>query len=477
MNAELMESNFQVKCEQLAEGYRKKYPTYVSALEKSVLNRACGVNEYHITQLGKQLDSFSDLKNMLEANGSLNNLGILPKVAFDVITAVMGQSVLSAMASVQAIESQKGIVHFKNVRAVNSKGNLSSGERIIDPIKGTKTPSGYASNRVLNEIAGVGDGLAVSFAHTLSQLPSRSQFLSISVDGDPLTVGADQGVKGSNYDIGSIWGSGVSGTINYETGALALTFASPVANTANIRVSYQQNLEKAQDIAKIESFFDSKEIEARAYALKSTVGLMQQFTLQKMYGDSAMDEMTKDLVRAVNMEVFGDLLSKLLTSAQGTTSFSKTPASGVSPWENKMSYVDKMYEADSTIVGNAGRGQISVMIVGREHAALAASIPSFEKISDGRSLGAHIFGKLNDVLYIRVPEDALMGGDAKRGVGIFKGDSPFDSACVYAPFMPLTMTGLIPELPNPLVSQNAAATMAGVEVLVPQYATNFNVTV
>jgi hypothetical protein len=43
-------------------------------------------------------------------------------------------------------------------------------------------------------------------------------------------------------------------------------------------------------------------------------------------------------------------------------------------------------------------------------------------------------------------------------------------------FMPLAVTGTIPQAPNPLISQKAAAVWAGVDVLVPQYATRFNIT-
>lgn len=463
--------------ERLAEHYRTKYKDQVTALEHSTLNKVETVNEYHVTQLGKQLDSFETYSQICEANGTLNNLGQLPRLAFDVITATMGESILPIIASVQSIESQKGIVHFKNVVASNTKGNMTANETFIDPRNGTKSPNGYASNVTDNEVAGTGDGSTKAFTYTLAKLPSRSQFLYIGVEAEAGIQGKDVGVaEGASKDVGRIWGNGVSGTINYLTGELNLDFATAPGNGNDVYVSYQQNYEAAQDIPKIESYWDSKEIEARVYALKATVGILQQFTLQKQYGESAMDEMARDLIRAINMEIGGDLIRKLRVGASTTsTSFSKTAPAGVSFFEHKMTYLDSLYNADSTMVGAAGRGQISVMIVGREHAALVQSLPGFEKLSDGKSLGSHVFGKLNGITYIRVPEDNLIG-DAKFGIGLFKGDTPFEAATVYSPFMPLTVTSDLPELPNPLVSQRAAACMAGVNVLVPEYATRFDIT-
>ena len=455
---------------QLAEGFRKKYPEQVTALENSLLSKVEGITEHHVAQLGKQLDAFETYHSLSEANGTLNNLGILPKISLDVITATMGQSILPVIASVQSIEAQKGIVHFKNVEAVNTKGNMVAGDVIIDPRTGTKTPSGYASNQIQEDLGAAG----ASVVGTLTVLPSRSQFLYVSIAGTAFQA-ADQGPKGNDRNVGSIWGNGISGTINYINGDINLVLdANAAAAGANVIVSYQQNYEAAQDIPKIESYWDSKEIEAEVFALKSTIGMLQAFTLQKQYGESAMDEMAKDLIRAINMEVGGSLIRKITGAAQGTTTFSRTAPTGVSFFEHKMTYMDEMYNADALMLGNAGRGQISVMMVGRSHAALVASLPGFKKLSDGRTLGAHVFGELNGVVYIRVPEDNLIGG-ANKGYGIYKGDSPFESCAVYSPFMPLTVTSDMPELPNPLTSQRAAACMAGVSVLVEQYATEFSV--
>ena len=112
------------------------------------------------------------------------------------------------------------------------------------------------------------------------------------------------------------------------------------------------------------------------------------------------------------------------------------------------------------------------MIVGREHAAIVKGLDGFNVISDGNSLGAHIYGTYKGVTYIRVPEQALL--DSKAGIGLYTGGSALESAGVYSPFMPL-MVQDAPLGPNPLTSQKVAATMAGTKVVVPAYATKFNI--
>ena len=140
----------------------------------------------------------------------------------------------------------------------------------------------------------------------------------------------------------------------------------------------------------------------------------------------------------------------------------------------KQTYADSLADAETSLLAQAGRGVISHLILGREHAAVVSTLPGFVKLSDGASLGAHIFGTYNNVPVIRVPEDALLG--AKQGIGIWKGATNFEAPAVYAPYMPLSVTGLLPLAPNPLGNMRAAAVMAAVEVLVSNYAVNFDIT-
>lgn len=158
----------------------------------------------------------------------------------------------------------------------------------------------------------------------------------------------------------------------------------------------------------------------------------------------------------------------------GTTTFTKaTPSTAISYFEHKMTYIDKVADAENEMLSHAGRGKISVLIVGRSHAAVLRGLPGFTLVSDGNTLGAHVFGTYEGITIIRVPETTLM--PANNGVGIWKGLSPFEAAAVYAPFMPLVVTGVLPEAPNPFVSMRGAGVWAGVDTLVPSFATNFNI--
>ena len=454
--------------ERQADGYFKKYKKYIQSFEKSLVSKAMDLTEHHIVQLGKQLDQWDVYKQICEANGSLNTLGELPKVALDVITATMSNSVLPVIASTQTIESQKSIIWFKQIKALDAKGNISANDVLVDPRTGTKTPSGYASSEVIGEVAvDPTTGAQVAYAFNLNSSASvRSNFVRIYLESDPTIEARD-----FNGD-GVLFGNGMSGTVDYDTGAVAITLAADPGGADAIWADYQQNLEEAADIRRITSELDSTSIEAKPYALKGVMGMFQAFALKKQFGDSALDDMTMDLTREINAEIGGDFIRKYVSNAVGTTTFSLTIPTNTSEIEHRKSYALRMSDAEAVMVGNVGRGAIKVMIVGREHAAIVRGLDGFNLLSDGGSLGAHIFGTYKGITYVRVPEEALLA--AKSGIGLFTGASPLESAGVYAPFMPLTVQSS-PLGPNPLTEQKVAATMAGTKVVVPGYATKFNI--
>lgn len=456
----------------LAEGYWKKYKKQMQSLENGLVNKAMTLSEHHMAQLGMQLDQWGKYTKMMEANGSLNSLGELPTVALDVITATLSESILPVISSIQTIKSQNSLIWFKDIVALDSKGNVTAGDVMINPIEGVKTPKGYASASVTGEIADAGDGTAKVFTLTVNGGESiRRQNVKVYLASDPLIFCKDFDGKGKAY------GDGCSAVIDYATGVIEVTFADVPANLDNILVDYVQNLEEMSDVRRLGSQLRSDNIVAIPYALKGVAGMFQMYELKQTFGDSALQDMTDDLVRGINSEIGGDLISKYKANAVGTTLFQEyNPLvhTGVPETDHNASYAYRRADAESVIMSNSGRGVIKVVIAGHLHCAKLRGMDGFNLLSDGGSLGAHIFGTHKGVTYVRVPDEALL--DKRAGLGIFTGTKPLESAGVYAPYMPLTM-GSSPLGPNPLNEQKVAASMAGTKCVVPAYVTNFNIAV
>ena len=466
------------KIEIEADRFYNDYREQMDLLEGSQLGKVrnaqgSGLTMYDYWALGKQLEAWDVYEAMVNEAGNVNQLGKIPTIAHDVITAVQGVSILPIIASVQPIDDERGSVYFKQVRSADTRGSQTAEDVVVDPRQNVVTPEGYANNVLDVEVVAATVDATTNYSGTLTIFPVRAETLKLttSIAGvEGLDVGP--GENPANPNIGRIFGSGISGTINYLTGDWDIDFEANPGAGETVNFEYQQNFEASSDIPKISTYFDSKTIQARIYALKSTIGMLQSFGLSKRFGMMGEEEMAKDLVAEINKEVGGDAIRKLRLNAQGSTTFSLTLPGGVSRFEHELSWKKSLADAEAKLVGNAGRGTVNVLIVGREQAGLIQTLPGFVKLFDGTSLGAHVYGTIDGITVVRVTEDALLA--AKEGVGLWKGLTPFEAACVWSPFMPLTVTGVLPETPNPLVSQRAAAVWAGVDSLVPNFSTKLD---
>lgn len=165
----------------------------------------------------------------------------------------------------------------------------------------------------------------------------------------------------------------------------------------------------------------------------------------------------------------GQTVSMLNAQAVGVNYWNKAAPTGVAYVDHKNSFKDKLADAEATMVGNAGRGAINVLIAGRAAAALISTLDGFVKLSDGSSYGPHIFGTLDGNTVVRVPSNAVL--DSNTVIALYKGGRPFESASVFASYMPLVVTSALPTGVNPLLQQRAAAVWAAIDVLIPAFAT------
>lgn len=451
-----------------AEVLFEKYYEQMSALEsKSLLSVVRPVNAYDIWAVGKQMEAFEFYMNFCEEEGNVNQLGKLPNIAFDVIAAAYGTSIVPLVSSVQPIEEEQGTVYFKTLKATDTKGNLTAAQDILHPKDGTVvTPQGYASNLITAEACATTVDATLTYNFTLDNVPIKSQTLTVYCAANS-EYGKDDGA-------GVILGVGLSGTINYITGAVSITLATNPGDSEAITADYQINYELASDLPRIETYFASLPIMARVYALKGSTGMLQSFAMQKRFGMIAEDELAKDLVGEVNAEIGGDLIKKLNAGAQGNTNWDRTVPSGTPPSDYRLSIKQAFSDCEAVMVGNAGRGTLNVMIAGLNLCAILETVPGFTKLTDGNTIGSHVFGTLDGRTIIRVNDATLLNAD--QGLFLWKPASPFEGPAVYAPFMPLVVTSTLPLGINPLNNQRAAAVWAGLEVTVPNYITRITIT-
>jgi len=460
---DLNEQLQQNKAETMAERALHKYREHVELLEsKSPLSKVRAVTAFDIAAMGTQLENFELYRSMCEADGTVSQLGVLPRVALDVISTAFGVNPLSAIASTQNIEEEQGSIYYRQVIARTTRGSVTAGDVLTDPRTPNTGTSGFAGGHISNEALGNTAAATTTYNLTLADLPVRPSSVTVNF--------ASAGQTAVDDGNGVLNGNGVWGTINYTTGAVVLNFATQPANPQAITASYDVDSDGMADLPHVQSNLTSTSIKAEVFALRTSTGLLQSFALRKRFGSMAEDEAAQDLVNAIVAETVHTAITRANAVAVGSVTFPIAVPSGVSRAEHIDSLVNYIADAESNMLGNSGVGQVNAIVAGRTLAADLSGVKGFQRIGEINTTGPHIFGTLNGITIVRVPLAATLA--AVDGVCLYKGSSPFDASIIRATYMPLVSTAVLPMGgTQPLMNQRAAATWEGISVPTPALVT------
>ena len=490
--------------EQKLQQYIKLFPEQYEKFAESDRAKIKGLNENDLYTLGRTFEQQIMTKQMNE-EVTFAQLGATPTLAFDFITAMFGKSVIPYIASEQVIDEVQGLVYFENIiaqgvkhrvvkaqageevevkDAYTGRGNIEVGD-ILGKAAGvpTKYPQGYAGEMVYGEIldaSGVVDGAKKEFEVPLAGAPIRRNYVKIIATVEN-SAGNEQVVTGIDDGKGNIIGGGVMGTVDYETGAVKLTFSyAPKAGT-HIIANYATNFELSA-LPSITTELDSKFVRANVYGLQTDTSVISSFMMGKRFNFDMQQRAVQLLQEHILNEITTELLAKIVTAyAEGgevDTVFNMDLPAGVSQQAHFNSVDYTFGIVAQKMAMRSGKGTLSVALAGPEACAFLGQNAKFKKIGEATAW-ATVYGVYdNATIVIRCPQLAQL--DATNGTKsiyfLYKGTTPFDACAVYAPYMPLVGVEDLPVPTQLLNRRSAVASMAAVDVVVPGYIQKFVLT-
>jgi hypothetical protein len=444
--------------------YIKKYKPVMENFEsKSIKGRLGLVRLYDYSALGKMLESFDVVRKLCSVNesigGTINAMGVLPQVAYGAISVFYGNSPISLISSVQQVPDAKGRVYFKTVKAATAKASVSDGDTFIDPRNIGSIPRNYASGKVADETLATGNGSATTFSATTDYYPIRGTVVVTLQDSVSTVYCQDNG-------DGVLLGQGVSGTVDYDSKVVALTFTSAPADSKIIYVSYNINYGAETTIPKIKAQFDSSEVTCFPFALGAEIDIYTQYSMQQRFGFSMKEDMAVDLANELTLEVMDKLIQDALANATVTDTYSTTPDTGVPDLSHRLFFAQKIIDVENAIAAAAGRGGITALIAGSTAASVIGGQPDFKDSGDKSKSGIQVYGTWKDKVVIKVNDANVLA--ANLILTTYNGANPFDASLYYAPYMPLMVTDLLP-MTNPLRQQKGAASWSAQGSLIPNF--------
>lgn len=182
-----------------------------------------------------------------------------------------------------------------------TKGTVTAGNTLVRDFN-----KDYSSELIDAELIGVGDALALTFASTLDFVPVKANSVVV-------TAGA---ISGVDDGAGNITGVGItSGTVNYATGSISVTFTAAPAASVPVNVSYSYNMEANTNIPQINIDITLTEVRAKARKLKALWSSESADDLKAFHGIDAESEVVSTVASEIALELDREIIMDIYNSA------------------------------------------------------------------------------------------------------------------------------------------------------------------
>lgn len=504
------------KYDRIVESYEARYGHQFEALAKSSTFKG-SMSKHDMFTLGAQLDNYKKYESYVTENSSAASLGVLPRVALDLISATYALSIAPQLASVQPLDEAQGLVYFKKTFTHGYPLTAQEGlpalpeERWMDAdgkFEGDRTMNGawkkYLDTRSRPAAGGTGELTPATLAAknfdaiTFNALKgwqtsptgymSERQYLAVSEgDGNLIKYGVGNlrwntpiniRLVNANKDVVDVVGiCGGPGQLPTFYGSVAVT-ATAVNGDIKLTipagyqgmVAYDVDFEKAPDVPAIEYALDSMVVSAEIIGLKEMLGTFKSFQFNKRFGKAASDEVLADLTGHMAMAESEKILAAYVQCANKwkPITWDLNKPVGISEFEHRQSFLYAIQEASAAIGSRAGKGYANKLVAGYVACQYIASLPGFRPAPQTNLVGPHVYGTLENEGITVIRSNTIVAPN--EVIAAWSSDnSPFEAPVVCATYMPVFLTDTLPVANNPFQTQRAIASWKAITPVVSEF--------
>jgi len=412
------------------------------------------------------------------------SIGDFQKYAFPLVRAIFPELVAQSIISVQPMLGPTSLVFYLDFIYASTKGKITAGQKAFDSVALGPNYANYSGETIDSENIGTGTGAATNFTPTLSYTPVKATSVTISTydaSGNPLTVTDD----GAGALVGSV---SASPTINYNTGAINVTFSAAPGSGQPILCTYDYDMEAQPNIPEVDLILSNSPVIAKPRKLRSKWSLEAAFNLRSLHGLDVETELVAALGAQVRFEIDQEIISDLfkivpnfnlvpawsrtLLFNQNDTYSAATGGTDTSSYtEHKLSLVDAFVVGGNQIFKATGRGTATWIVAGINVCNIVETLPGFvptPNMPNGTSKGIYKVGNLlgrYDVFKDPFPFGNVTSDD--QYIMGYKGSSFLEAGYVYAPYIPLYSTPTI--VLDDFLGRKGLATSYGKKVVNPRF--------
>lgn len=440
---------------------------------------------------GKQAVAAVLMENQMGHLKSLNEetlstgVGSFTKYIFPILRRVFPNLIANEIMSVQPMSAPIGAVFYYEYKHASTKGGITAGENLVEEFNNS-----YSAERVDEESIGTGNGVLVTFTGNLQWTPVRP----LDTDyGYAVTITADT-ITAVDNGTGTFAGTGVTtGTINYTTGAVSVTFAVAPANAVPVVVEYYYNSESNAVVPEVNLDITMSEIRALTRKLKTRWSAEASDDLRAFHGIDAETEMVAGIANEIALEIDREMIDMLISAATTTSTYTYSPAaSSVGEMDTIRALLTKVSAVSAKIHRLSKRAPANFIVTTPEVVALLEQLTTHGDYRPAFQIDQSVFGGPLDpgsgssygpltsnfgVMRVgtlmnkwAVYQDPFLsaGSTTKKMLVGLKGNTFMDAGAVYAPYVPLQVTPTFLD-PDDFSFRKGMRTRYGKKVLRSEY--------
>lgn len=362
----------------------------------------------------------------------LADVGYFKKYGINLLAAAIPNLIAPDIVSVQPMMNRIGEMRYLKVLYGSDKGSVKAGDVMFSSFQGGHGETDYTSDMINDEIVdSVINESGSTYEGNLTWLPIVPGQVKFLIN-DTIEV-IDDGNK-------NLKGSGITGTIDYNSGAFKLTSESTVTATDTVVASYMyDNINAPVSAPEMTFRIATTPVVAKSRKLKAAYSLDASFDLTKDYGMQINDEIVTYTSAQIKHEIDGEIMNDLLRVASAnSTTWDKTPRDGISLRDHNESFNNTLVEGSNNIFDATKLASGSFLIVGMGASNIVETLPRFRPSGVVKPVGPHLVGYLGSMPVYKnpfYPSNAYLIG--------WKGTGLFDAGYLYCPYMPIMSTQLI----------------------------------
>lgn len=388
-----------------------------------------------INTLGACLENFKHYLGtsgsaFLEADGiQSTSVGFAKQYGLDIIYKTIVNQLAPEIASVQPIFSRNSKVRYFEYFYEGATEQLIGNPyqfNFGDPSAGV---TGVNREKITTDPSG--DVTATLTAKPIypNTLVIQGESGNIYIDNGDGQINAANSATPKNY-----------GTINYTTGALAITGLPEVSADLNVQYSVDNITTPVQNVKRISTRVRELPITAQSIKVLTSYAVEAVMEMQMEYGMGIHDEFVDQVVTEVQMQIDNDLLgaAKMHANISGNLSVWKmiTNSSSLSQplmREHYQEFGIKLSEAGSKMYRSTKAVRPNILVIGTGLIQVVEQLATFTSSGIIEPNGNYVMGNIGVMKVIVSPiygeNDAIL---------FFKGTKKLQASLIYAPFLPIS---------------------------------------